>query len=106
MIIEMEFPNDQLFGKELKFKVAMQSTESYFSLSCKYAEPLSIRDKRVQSFYKQIYNSYALLKEAPQYFGILGEKKDETRLGQNKSSGAGNPLSNTDKNDAGHIQMV
>lgn len=79
MLVELEFPNDDLVDKELKFKVAMQSTESYFMLGCKYPEALSIEDPRAQSFYKQMYNSIAMQKEKRQYFGILGQKMQDPK---------------------------
>jgi len=63
MLVELEFPNDDLVDKELKFKVAMQSTETYFMLGCRYPAVLSIDDPRAQSFYKEMYNSIAVMKE-------------------------------------------
>jgi len=79
MLVELEFPNDDLVGKDLKFKVAMQSTETYFMLGCKYPEALAIEDPRAQSFYKQMYNSMAMEKEKRQYFGMLGQKFEDPR---------------------------
>lgn len=46
MLIELELPDDELVGKALKIKVAMQSTETYFMLANKYAEILSVSDLR------------------------------------------------------------
>ena len=63
MLVELEFPNDELVGKELKFKVAMQSTETYFTLGCKYPDIIPIEDPRAHSFYKHMYNSIAMQKE-------------------------------------------
>lgn len=77
MLVELEFPNDDLVGRELKFKVAMQSTETYFMLGCTYPDILAIGDPRAQSFYKQMYNSIAMQNEKRQYLGKLSQKFED-----------------------------
>ena len=47
MLVELELPNDELNGKEIQFKVAMQSTETYFTLSNKYSGELPVSNLQV-----------------------------------------------------------
>jgi len=72
MLLELEVPNDELNGREINLKVAMQSSETYFMLSNKYQEDLHISDERVQQLYNQMYSSLAIENEKRQYFDLSG----------------------------------
>ena len=73
MLVEIELPNDELVGKEILFKVAVQSSENYFMISSTHGDALPIEDPRAQEFYKEMFNSMAMQNEERQYFGITGK---------------------------------
>lgn len=73
LLVELEMPDLGLVGKEIKFKVSMQSTETYFMLSSKYADALCIQDPRAQVLYQQIFKCIALQRDERQYFGMMGK---------------------------------
>jgi len=52
MVIELEIPNSDLIGQELKMKVSMRTDGYYFMLSNKYKDCTSVNDPRIQTFYK------------------------------------------------------
>jgi len=72
MLLELEVPNDELNGREITVKVAMQSSETFFMLANKYSGDLHIYDERVQQLYNQMYSSLAIQNEQRQYFDLSG----------------------------------
>lgn len=75
LLIESEMPDDALVGVPLKMKVSLMIAEYYFMITEKYNEVLKISDPRVQTYYKQVYSSMALLKEDRIYLGVKGPNK-------------------------------
>ena len=74
MLVEIELPNDDLMDVDLKLKIAMQSTETYFMISKLSHQELSINDDIVQAFYVQLFSNMALNSgEERTYFGKDGE---------------------------------
>ena len=74
MLVEIEVPNDDLLDTDIKLKVAMQSTETYFMLSSVTNWELSISDDIIQDFYVQIFSGMALNSgEEKTYFDVKGE---------------------------------
>ena len=72
MVIELEIPNSDLIGQELKMKVSMRTDGYYFMLSNKYKDCTSVNDPRIQTFYKQLFSSIALQEEDKVFFGKHG----------------------------------
>jgi len=73
LIVELEMPNNDLMGVDLKLKVSFQTSETYFMLSNKYNRCLTINDPRIQQIYKQVFSNIALKAEKRMYIGSKGE---------------------------------